>query len=308
MHIGNAATALLAWLQVRSAGGSLVLRMEDIDRPRARPAVAEQILSDMRWLGLDWDEGPDLGGPCAPYVQSEREALYRKALDRLRQDGWVYPCFCSRAELLAVASAPHGLAAEGPVYPGTCRGLSPAQQAERAAHGKSPSLRFAMPPEPCEFLDLVAGSQRFAAGAGGDFVVLRSDGIVAYQLAVTVDDADMGITHVLRGWDLLDSTPRQLMLYRALSLPAPQFAHVPLLLGPDGRRLSKRYGSVGVAAIRDAGTAPETLIGCLAHLTGLIDSPEPARPADLLPHFDLARVSREPITVPAQTLSTLTGT
>ncbi|HLN61721.1 MAG TPA: tRNA glutamyl-Q(34) synthetase GluQRS, partial [Symbiobacteriaceae bacterium] len=261
MHIGNARTALLAWLQIRHAGGRFVLRMEDIDKPRSRPDLAQQILDDLRWLGLDWDEGPDVGGPYAPYTQSEREELYHAALQQLTAEGWLYPCYCSRAEIMAIASAPHGLSAEGPVYPGTCRCLTPEQRAERAARGKVPSLRFAMPDEPVAFMDGVAGAQSFAAGAGGDFVVHRADGIIGYQLAVVVDDAAMQMTDVLRGWDLLDSTPRQLMLYRALGLTPPQFAHVPLLMGPDGSRLSKRHGSVAVASMRAAGAPAERVVG-----------------------------------------------
>jgi glutamyl-tRNA synthetase len=308
MHIGNARTALLAWLQARRAGGCFVLRMEDIDKPRSRPELARQILSDLRWLGLDWDEGPDVGGPYSPYTQSEREDLYREALRKLEAEGWLYPCYCSRAEIMAIASAPHGLASEGPAYPGTCRRLAPEQAAERAARGKVPSLRFAMPEaEPVAFVDGVAGPQAFPPGAGGDFVVLRADGIFGYQLAVVVDDAAMQITDVLRGWDLLDSTPRQLLLFRALGLPAPRFAHVPLLYGPDGQRLSKRHGSVTIAAMREAGTAPEAVVGHLAYLSGLLDRPEPVKPAELVAGFDLERGPREQVVVPEGLLRELTG-
>lgn len=303
LHIGNARTALLAWLQVRRAGGQFVLRMEDIDKPRSRPTLAQQILADLRWLGLDWDEGPDVGGPCGPYTQSEREERYRAALAQLEAGGWLYPCYCSRAEIMAIASAPHGLSEEGPVYPGTCRHLSPAEQAERAAR-KRPSLRFAMPQDqPVAFADGVAGRQWFAPNAGGDFVVRRADGIIGYQLAVVVDEAAMGITDVLRGWDLLDSTPRQLMLYQALGLPAPRFAHVPLLYGPDGQRLSKRHGAVAVSSMREAGTAPERVVGYLAHLSGLLERPEPVRPAELVASFDLGRVPKEPVTLTAAVLA-----
>jgi len=305
MHIGNARTALLAWLQARSAGGAFVLRMEDIDRPRCRADLARQVLEDLRWLGLDWDEGPDVGGPHGPYVQSEREGAYRAAQIRLETDGWLYPCFCSRAELAAIASAPHGLLAEGPIYPGTCRRMSPEERSVKAGGGKAPSLRFALPDEAVAWTDLVAGPQTAAPGAGGDFVVLRADGIIGYQLAVVVDDAAMGITDVLRGWDLLDSTPRQILLYRALGLPVPRFAHVPLVAGPDGARLAKRHGAVAVASMRAAGTAPETVVGHLACLSGLMDRPEPVRPADLIHGFDLARVPRRPVTVSAAMLNAL---
>jgi glutamyl-tRNA synthetase len=281
--------------------------MEDIDKPRSRPDLAQQILDDLRWLGLDWDEGPDVGGPYAPYTQSEREELYHAALQQLTAEGWLYPCYCSRAEIMAIASAPHGLSAEGPVYPGTCRCLTPEQRAERAARGKVPSLRFAMPDEPVAFMDGVAGAQSFAAGAGGDFVVHRADGIIGYQLAVVVDDAAMQMTDVLRGWDLLDSTPRQLMLYRALGLTPPQFAHVPLLMGPDGSRLSKRHGSVAVASMRAAGAPAERVVGYLAYLSGLLDRPEPVKAADLVPGFDLNRVPADPVVVSDKLLAAMAG-
>lgn len=294
MHLGNARTALLAWLQVRQAGGQFILRVEDLDRPRSRPELAAEILEDLLWLGLEWDEGPVVGGPFAPYVQSERLHFYREALERLQREGWLYPCYCSRAELQAIASAPHGLEAEGPRYPGTCRRLTASEQAERA-RTKQPSLRFAMPGDPIEFHDLAAGHREFSPAAGGDFVVLRADSIFAYQLAVVVDDALMRITHVLRGWDLLDSTPRRIALYRALGHPVPRFAHVPLLLGSDGERLSKRHGAVAIAAMREAGIAPEVVIGHLAALSGLLHRPEPVRAAELIPAFDLARVPQQPV-------------
>jgi len=296
MHLGNARTALLAWLQVRKANGSLVLRIEDIDRARSRREYEGQIMEDLRWLGLDWDEGPDLGGSFGPYRQSERLELYESALDKLMRNGRLYPCFCSRAQLQAIASAPHGLSSEGPAYPGLCRALSEAERAERA-RSKRPSLRFVMPERDFRFADLAAGPQTIAAPAGGDFIVRRADGMIAYQLAVVVDDAAMGITHVLRGADLLDSTPRQLALYEALGLKAPEFAHVPLMLGPDGARLAKRHGTVSVAELRERGIAPEKLVGYLAYVSGLIDRNEPIRPEELIAGFDLAKIPRQPVTV-----------
>lgn len=295
MHIGNARTALLAWLQARQAGGQFVLRMEDIDRPRSRPELAVQILSDLRWLGLDWEEGPDMGGPYAPYEQSARGDLYRAAIAQLQAGGWLYPCYCSRAEIMAIASAPHGVAAEGPRYTGRCRHLSPEESAARLAKGRTPSLRFALPDEPLTFVDQMAGPQRLDPGADGDFVILRADGIFGYQLAVVVDDAAMQITDVLRGADLLDSTPRQLWLYRALGLPAPRFAHVPLLYSPDGTRLSKRHRAVTLAAMRAAGTTPERVVGYLAFLSGLVDRPDPIAPHELIAHFDLNDIPHAPV-------------
>ncbi|MFB9329801.1 tRNA glutamyl-Q(34) synthetase GluQRS [Paenibacillus aurantiacus] len=305
MHIGNARTALLAWLHVRSEDGQFVLRMEDIDTPRCKPELAEQALADLRWLGLDWDEGPNVGGPFAPYVQSERIPMYEEALHRLEQDGRLYPCYCSRAELMAIASAPHGLGSEGPAYPGTCRSLTREEQARRA-ETKMPSLRFRVPDEAMSFVDLTAGEQRFPPGSGGDFVVRRADGIISYQLAVVADDAAMGITDVLRGYDLLDSTPRQLMLYEALGLPAPRFAHVPLLNGTDGKRLAKRHGAISLAGLRQAGVAPERIVGWLAAMSGLLDRPEPVSTKELIRAFRLDLIPKEPVVVTDEQLAALT--
>ncbi|KEO81835.1 tRNA glutamyl-Q(34) synthetase GluQRS [Tumebacillus flagellatus] len=304
LHIGNAQTALLAWLQMRAVGGEFVLRMEDIDRPRCKPEYAEQMLDDLRWLGLDWDEGPDTGGPHAPYVQSQRVDLYEQAVDKLWQDGRLYPCYCSRAELHGIAGAPHGLTSEGPVYLGTCRNLSPEERAAKEKV-KTPSWRFKLPEHPLAFTDGVLGEQHVPAGAGGDFVVKRADGIFSYQIAVVVDDALMGITDVLRGADLLDSTPRQLLLYEALSWQAPQFAHVPMLHGPDGARLSKRDGAVMLTEMRQAGTRPEKLLGWLAYWCGLLDRPEPVQASDLIPAFDLAKLAQAPVSVTESALRDL---
>lgn len=223
------------------------------------------------------------------------------------REGWLYPCYCSRAELMAIASAPHGLSSEGPVYPGTCRCLSPEERLKREA-AKVPSVRFAMLERAVSFEDLVMGAQEFPAGSGGDFVVKRADGIIGYQLAVVVDDAAMGITDVLRGMDLLDSTPRQILLFEALGLPVPRFAHVPLLYGPDGRRLSKRHGSVTITGMRAAGTSAEEVIGCLAYLSGLQDRMEPVKASELIPSFDLKKVPREPVVLSEEMLGRLSKT
>ncbi|NGZ78169.1 tRNA glutamyl-Q(34) synthetase GluQRS [Saccharibacillus alkalitolerans] len=297
MHLGNARTALLAWLHMRSLGGEFVLRMEDIDTARSRREWAELALLDLRWLGLDWDEGPDVGGPYAPYTQSERLERYEAALRKLEASGAVYPCYCSRADILSAASAPHGLSSEGPAYAGTCRHLTPARRAEKALH-KEPSLRFALPENrEVRFTDGIAGPQLFPPGSGGDFVIRRADGLHSYQLSVVMDDADMRITDVLRGSDLLDSTPRQILLYEALGLEAPAFLHVPLLNGPDGKRLAKRHGGIAISAFREGGAPPERLVGWLAHVSGLIDRPESVSAAELIGEFDLARIPREPVVV-----------
>ncbi|WP_067929410.1 tRNA glutamyl-Q(34) synthetase GluQRS [Alicyclobacillus shizuokensis] len=284
LHIGNALVALLAWLQVRQAGGEFVLRIEDIDRPRCREEYVADLLTDLRWLGLDWDEGPDVGGPYGPYRQRDRSQHYEEALAQLEAGGWLYPCFCSRTDLARAASAPHGLAAEGPAYPGTCRHLSAAERIAKAQQ-KRPALRFHVPDDAVEFHDVILGKQRFQAGAGGDFIVRRADSFFAYQLAVVVDDAAMRITDVLRGADLLDSTPRQVWLYEALGWPVPRFAHAPLVTDAAGRRLSKREKSLHLAALREAGVPPERVVGQLAYWAGLIDRLEDVRPGELMGHF-----------------------
>jgi glutamyl-tRNA synthetase len=284
IHLGTARTALVAWLAARAAGGSFVLRVEDLDAPRVRPGALEHMLDDLRWLGLDWDEGPDVGGPSGPYLQSERIARYDEATARLDAGGHLFRCTCSRKEIEALASAPHG--EDGTIYPGTCR-RAPSHP-ERA-----PSLRFRL--DRTEgFVDAVRGP--IAAGLGaGDFVVRRADGVYAYQLAVVVDDLAMGITEVVRGDDLLLSTPRQLALIRALGGTPPRYAHVPLVLGPDGQRLAKRHGKVTVAEHRETGGTAEALVGKLARSLGLRDDDRPIAAADLVEGFALDRMTKEPI-------------
>ncbi|BFH63731.1 tRNA glutamyl-Q(34) synthetase GluQRS [Paenibacillus azoreducens] len=306
LHIGNAWAALLSWLQVRSSSGIFVLRMEDIDTQRSRPHLARQILDDLYWLGLDWDEGPDVGGPFGPYTQSECLEYYMEALNQLGGMGCLYPCFCSRADLMAAARAPHGLSSEGPAYPGTCRNLT-AEEAARKSLDKQPSLRFKVPHEIISFQDGVAGLQVFDAAAGGDFIVRRADGMISYQLAVVVDDHRMQITDILRGADLLDSVPRQLMLYKALGMEAPSFAHVPLFMGPDGKRLAKRHGGTSLAAIRETGTAPERLLGWLMWVAGLIGKPEPLSAYDCIPLFQMDKLPAMPIIITDEILSRLHG-
>lgn len=294
LHLGNARTALLAWLHARSAGGAFVMRVEDLDGPRVRPGMEGRILEELRWLGLDWDEGPDVGGPVGPYRQSVLGARYAAALDRLREAGLAYPCFCSRAEIAAASHAPHGPADEGPRYPGTCRDL-PAAEVARRSTSRPPAWRLRVPEGLVGFDDRVHGPQGFdVAATVGDFVVMRADGIAAYQLAVAVDDAAMGITDVVRGDDLLASTARQLLLYRGLRLPPPRFAHLPLVVGEDGERLAKRHGALSLGELRDRGADPRAVAGLLAALCDL--GPEGARvsPRELVPAFALERLPRAP--------------
>lgn len=285
LHLGNARTFLLAWLRARGAGGALVLRVEDIDGPRVKAGAAAAALEDLSWLGLDWDEGP--------HVQTERLAHYAAALERLRARGLVYPCVCSRREVEEAASAPHG--PDGPPYPGTCRGrFRDAAEASRASGGE-PAWRFVVRPGPVLVSDALARARAFdLAETSGDFVVAKRAGDPAYQLAVVVDDAAMAITEVVRGDDLLPSTPRQLLLYEALGLAPPAFLHVPLVVGEDGRRLAKRHGDTRIATFRAAGVAPERIVGWLARTLG-IDVGGEARARELIGKLDLARIPREPI-------------
>ncbi len=299
IHLGNVWTALLAWLHARQAGGAFVMRVEDLDPDRSRASYIDGQLADLRWLGLDWDEGPDVGGRHAPYVQSQRTGLYRAALTLLQSQELVYPCYCTRAEIRGAASAPHGAQGIGD-YPGTCRELTTAERARREAQGRRPALRVRMSQSPAlvRYDDLVHGSMAEDVGrAGGDFVVRRTDGVFAYQLAVVVDDAAMGITHVIRGADLLSSTARQIWLYYALGYTPPRFGHVPLLVGTDGHRLSKRHASLSIARLRAAGKRPEEIIGMLAHLVGLSPQGTPAMPNDLVGGLNLGHLPRTDIIV-----------
>ena len=294
MHLGNLFSALLAWLSVRSAGGTMVLRMEDLDPDRCRKEYAVQLAEDLRWLGLDWDEGYEKGGPHGPYSQSQRTEWYADAFRKLDGMGLIYPCFCTRAERLA-ASAPHRSDGQT-VYSGKCRHLTENERAELSAN-RSPAWRLMVPDREISFTDKLQGvCQENLLKDCGDFIVRRSDGVYAYQLAVVYDDGSMEINQVVRGRDLLDSTPRQLYLYELLGLTPPEFCHVPLLLAPDGRRLSKREQDLDMGALRQRFT-PEQLTGLLAFWAGQMDRPEPVSPAELAMDFHWAKVPTEDITV-----------
>jgi glutamyl-tRNA synthetase len=301
LHLGHARTFLIAWLAARHAGGRILLRIEDLDATRVRAEARTAALLDLKWLGLDWDEGPDVGGPSGPYVQSERRALYDQALERLKSSELVYPCTCTRADIERAASAPHP-EDEGPTYPGTCahRGADDA----RALRGRPFGWRFRVPAGPAVWDDLFLGRVELdPARLGGDFVVGREApgaGLgPAYQLAVVVDDALMGINQVIRGADLVPSTPRQILLYHALGWTPPDFGHVPLAVTPDGRRLAKRDGSIKLATLREAGTDARSLVGALIHSCGWSDAITPSCPSDALPRFDPRSLPREPWVVDA---------
>ena len=287
LHIGNARSFLLAWLQMRSLGGQIILRIEDLDTQRATPNAAEQIVRDLRWIGIDWDNHL-----TADYFQSNRSPLYQEALASLQNRGLIYPCFCSRKDLRSIASAPHHN--DEPIYPGTCRNFSEEERQQRG-HEKSPALRFAVRPGTViEHHDGVAGPQREDVGSTtGDFIVARADGVVGYQLAVVVDDISMGITHVLRGDDLLGSAPRQILLHHTFGAVPPMFTHVPLVLGSDGSRLAKRHGSVSVRELRAGGTTAERLVGWMAWSCGVMDRPAPITAMELIPEFNVSSIARE---------------
>ncbi|HEX8283748.1 MAG TPA: tRNA glutamyl-Q(34) synthetase GluQRS [Pyrinomonadaceae bacterium] len=278
LHLGHARTFWTAYARARAAGGALVLRNEDLDPARSRAEFAAAMLEDLRWLGIDWDEGPDVGGPHAPYTQSERRALYLEAWARLVAAGHVYPCVCSRRDVARAAGAPHetnaaaagsragaGFAAapdDEPHYPGTCR---PPEGAATRAHASPAGLnwRFRVPDgDEVAFEDLNRGRQVYVAGRDfGDFVVWRRDDVPAYQLAVVVDDALMKITEVVRGADLLKSTARQALLQRALGHPTPAYFHCDLVTDERGERLAKRHASLSLRALRDSGLTPEAVRG-----------------------------------------------
>ena len=286
MHMRNLWSCLLAWLSARSAGGEMVLRLEDLDPDRCRQAYCDQVMRDLEWLGLDWDG--------APVYQSKRTELYRQAFQKLEQQGIIYPCFCTRAERLA-ASAPHrsdGIA----VYDGRCGRLT-AEEREKLAHTRRPAWRVRVPGEEVSFTDLLQGSfSENLAQDCGDFILRRSDGVYAYQLAVVVDDADMGVTQVVRGSDLLSSAPRQIWLQDRLGLPHPEYGHLPLLLAPDGRRLAKRDRDLELGRLQEEFTASE-LVGRLAFAAGLTDRPDPMTPRELIPFFSWEKLPKEDFTI-----------
>jgi nondiscriminating glutamyl-tRNA synthetase len=292
LHVGNARTALFNWLLAKGQGGTFVLRVEDTDTERSTRASEDGIKDDLRWLGLDWTEGPDVGGPYPPYRQSERMGRYREAADRLIAGGHAYYCFCS-AEQLEQERAAALAAALPPKYSGRCRALGSAEVASRRAAGEPAALRFSVPPDrDVTFHDLVRGDVTFQTAVIGDPVIVRSDGGPAYNFAVVVDDAEMAITHVIRGEDHISNTPRQILMYEALGWTPPLFAHLSLVLGPDHAPLSKRHGATSVSEFRARGYLPEALVNYLALLGWSPGDGEELVPAEeMARRFDLARVS-----------------
>jgi glutamyl-tRNA synthetase len=294
LHLGNARTAFFSRLWARKAGGRFILRIEDTDVERSQPRFEQELLADLGWLGLSWDEGPDVGGPSGPYSQSRRGAIYEQLFARLEAARRVYPCYCTAPEL-ELSRKLQRSAGKPPRYAGTCRHLSPAQRAEREARGLKPTLRFAVPPDAhVEFVDLVHGPQRFAAHDIGDFIVRREDGSAAFFFCNAVDDSLMGVTHVLRGDDHLTNTPRQLMLLDALELRRPAYGHLGLLVGVDGAPLSKRHGSTSVGEFRERGFLSAAVLNLLFHLGHASDHDGWLVPAEMPAHFRPEHLGRAP--------------
>jgi len=279
LHLGNARTFLVAWLSARAAGGRVLLRIDDLDRARVKSGYVEQALADLRWLGLDWDG--------EPLYQSRRSDAYAAALEQLRATGLAYPCVCSRREIELASHAPHA-GDEGPSYPGTCRGKS------HHLGDRAPAWRFAVDNARVEFDDAVHGRCEFESD---DFVIFRNDGVAAYQLATVVDDHFQQVTEVVRGDDLLHSTARQVLLYRALKLTLPRYLHVPLVLDDAGHRMAKRRDSTRLAALREAGVDAARVIGALAASCGWTKPGERMMPKELVGRFDLAMLPREPVRI-----------
>lgn len=294
MHLGNARTALFNALLARHHGGVFLLRIEDTDRERSRPEHTEQLQHDLRWLGLDWQEGPGVEGEAGPYAQSERAGIYEHYYDRLIAADLAYPCYCSEQEL-AIARKAQQAAGQPPRYPGTCARLSADERARRAGEGRRPTLRFRVPSgEAIEFNDSVRGAQRFRSEEIGDFIIRRADGSAAFFFSNAIDDALMGVTHVLRGEDHLTNTPRQLMLLAALDLPAPAYGHIAMIVGEDGAPLSKRHGSQSLRELRATGYLPEALCNHLARLGHSCEQDGYLSLEELAADFSLERLGRAP--------------
>ncbi len=292
---------LLAWLSARQQAGKLALRIEDIDSPRVKPWAMKSTIEDLRWLGLDWDAGPVLDGEqplgaqtgtTLAYIQSQRMDRYRSVLQQLIDAGAVYPCICSRSDVATAASAPHldGHALEGPIYPGTCK---PRQL--DTTNLQQFVWRFKLIDRMVQWVDELQGSmQTNPAQRLGDFVIAKGDGTPAYQLAVVIDDYDMGVSEVVRGDDLIFSTYRQLAILRHFGWTPPRYVHVPLMVGPDGKRLAKRHGDTRISCLRTAGISAEAIVGYLAHTVGLLPQAIPINPQALIGLLDWSVVPRSP--------------
>jgi glutamyl-tRNA synthetase len=292
LHLGNARTALLNYLAARKSGGRFILRVEDTDEARSREDYMHELFTDLRWLGIEWDEGPDVGGPHLAYRQQHRRAIYEEWLAKLDAAGLTYPCFCTPAEL-NISRKSQLAAGKPPRYAGTCRSLTEEQRAERLVRGLPAALRFRVPTgQVVEFDDLVHGLQRFNSDDIGDFIIRRTDGGTAFFFSNAVDDALMGVTLVMRGDDHMTNTPRQILILDALSLPLPRYAHVALLLGMDGSPLSKRHGALSVQDLRKRGYLASAVRNHLVRLGHTVTRDGWLEDAALIAEFDLARLGR----------------
>jgi len=308
LHVGGVRTALFSWLYARHHGGRFVLRIEDTDETREHPEAIEQIQRSLRWVGLEWDEGPGIGGDCGPYIQSERRPCHLEVAERFLAEGRAYRCYCTTEELADERAAAQR--ENRPfIYSRRCLALSADERAAREAAGAPSVVRLRVPDEgACVVEDLVRGSVRFEYAQLGDHVILRSDGVPTYNFANPIDDADMRITHVIRGEDLLSSTPRQVLVYEALGGPVPAFAHLPLLFGPDRKRLSKRHGATSVEELREAGYLAEAVVNFLALLGWHFDSErELFTREELIGLFSLERVNPAPAVFDAKKLEWMNG-
>lgn len=295
-HLGNARTFLIAWLLCRRAKSRLWLRIEDLETPRVKAWAIQQAIDDLQWLGLDWDRWLEAE---TPIIQSQRLEHYQRILNQLTDADLVYPCTCTRSQIEAVAAAPHETLLDGVIYPGTCSSNSKADASEFERNGVPFAWRFRMPSGPQTFEDRFLGRQNITCGRQqlGDFIVSRSNGMIAYQLAVVVDDYEMSVQEVVRGDDLVASTFRQLALYEALHWSPPQFCHLPLVVGLDGKRLAKRHGDTRLAHYRESNISSEAIVGFLAHRSGWIEQTSPISPQALLDIDPLANLSRQPLMV-----------
>jgi nondiscriminating glutamyl-tRNA synthetase len=294
LHLGNARTALFSHLWARKTGGKFILRIEDTDAERSQVRFRDQLMADMRWLGLDWDEGPDVGGPSAPYCQAERGEFYRGLFAQLTADALAYPCYCT-AEDLELSRKLQRMSGKPPRYAGTCRELTAAQRAEREGRGLKPTLRFAVRGDLIiEFTDAVHGAQRFSTNDIGDFIIRREDGTPAFFFCNAVDDSAMGVTQVLRGDDHLTNTPRQIMLLEALGMRCPSYGHVGLLVGEDGAPLSKRHGSASAQEFRERGFLSIAVLNHLFRLGHASDVDGWLPAADMPAHFRPEHLGRAP--------------
>ena len=307
LHIGNARTAIMNWIFARHAGGQFILRVEDTDRERSTEASEQSILSDLAWLGLDWDEGPTTGGDCGPYRQSERLTLYKDQLAQMIEKGQAYPCYCT-AEELETRRKEQLDRGESPQYNGRCRELSGTDKSRFEDDGREPAYRFKTESDAIPFSDLVRGSVTVPGDQLGDFIIARAGGMPMYNFACVVDDHSMQISHVIRGDDHVSNTPRQILIYRAFGWDVPIFAHTPMILGGDRQRLSKRHGATSVFQYKSAGYLPEALVNFLSLLSWSSESGDEILSIDrLVQEFDFARISKSAAVFDTEKLNWMNG-